>query len=244
MSALGSVLDSLKRIVTEVVMLLINLAKMDFSAMKENISNIKELSVNLAGNAKAAYDAAIAEDALNDAIARNNDITNVNKARIEELRQIVQESTKSLEERKKASTELLELEKQNYKMAISNISGQYDIWKGKNKNLIDAMHSGSKKQMQEVEKYMQMVQEGTELTYQQRLELANLVNDITTTLDKGTEEEKEKFRSFFSELSSMQQEYFAGSRRDQKRAVSLDEEAARERKQKAKDELEKRLQTV
>ena len=242
MSALGSVLDSLKRIVTEVVMLLINLAKMDFSAMKENINTIKELGSNLSGNARAAYDAAIAEDALNDAIARNNDITEVNKARIEELRQIVQDSTKSLEERKKASDELLKLENENYKMAVSNISGQYDVWKGKNKNLIDAMKRGNADQFAEVEKYMQMVQEGTELTFEQRKELARLVNDITTTLDKGTEEEKAKFRSFFSELSTMQQDYFAGSRRDQKKAASLETEERQNRAQAAKEALEKRLQ--
>jgi hypothetical protein len=145
-----------------------------------------------------------------------------------------------LEERKKASTELLNLEKENYAMAVSSISGQYDVWKGKNKNLIDAMKRGNADQFAEVEKYMQMVQEGTELTYMQRLELANLVNDITTTLDKGTEEEKEKFRSFFSELSTMQEQYFSGSRRDQKRAASLQEEDRKQQLQKAKDALEKR----
>ncbi|MDR0866581.1 MAG: SHOCT domain-containing protein [Candidatus Symbiothrix sp.] len=242
MKALGSILDSLKRMVTELVAAFVNFVKMDFSAMKENIKNLKEIGSNMAGNAKAAYEATLAEDALNDAIAKNNDITAVNKARIEELRQATQDSTKSLEERKKASTELLRLETENYKMAVENVAGAYKIFEGQNKNLIDAIKKGSAQQFAEVEKYMQMVQEGTELTYQQRLELANLVNDITTTLDKGTEEEKEKFRSFFSELSSMQQEYFAGSRRDQKRAASLDIEAAREAKQKSKEALDKRLQ--
>jgi ribosomal protein S17E len=86
MSALGSVFSSLKRIVTELVSLFINFLKMDFSAMKENIKTIKELGSNMVGNAKASYEAALAEDELNDAIACNNDITQVNKARIEELR--------------------------------------------------------------------------------------------------------------------------------------------------------------
>jgi hypothetical protein len=242
LNALSSAFDALKRIVTETVAMLYNFFTMDFKAAKQNLKNIQDISNNLIDNTKAAYDATLAEDELNDSIVRNNDLTEVNKARIEELRQITQDSTKALEERKKASDELLKLENENYKMAVSNISGQYEVWKGKNKNLIDAMKRGSAEQIAEVEKYMKMVQEGTELTYQQRLELANLVNDITTTLDKGTEEEKEKFRSFFSELSTMQEQYFSGSRRDQRRAVQLEEETGRENAQRAKDALEKRLQ--
>jgi len=242
MNALGSVLDTLKRIVTEVVMMLINLAKMDFSAMKENINTIKDLGANLVGNAQAAYDAAEAEKALNEEIARNNDLTEVNKARIAELRQITQDSTKSLEERKTASKELLNLEKENYNMAVSNISKQYEVWKGKNKNLIDAMSAGSKQQMEEIEKYMKMVQEGTELTFEQRKQLANLVNDITSTLDKGTDEQREKFRSFFSDLSKTQQEYFSESRRDQKNASSLEAQERQKQIQAAKEALQKRLQ--
>lgn len=242
LSALKSLFDTSKRAVTEFVKALINLVTLDFKALKENGKNLAELGKNMVGNAKAAYDAAIAEDALNDAIARNNDITKVNEARIEQLRQVVQDSTKSLEERKKASSELLKLESENYKMAVSNISGQYQVWAGHNKNLIDAMKRGSSEQFAEVEKYMKLVEDGTELTFEQRTELANLVNDITSTLDEGSEEQKEKFRSLFSDLSSMQQEYFSNSRRDQKRAVSLEEEDRRERAQKAKEALEKRIQ--
>lgn len=237
MVAFHSILDNGKRILTEYIALLGNLITLDFKGAKENIQNLSDMGKNMVENAKAAYDAALAEDALNDSIARNNDITEVNNARIAELRQISKDTTKTVEERKKASDELLKLERDNYKMAVSNISGQYDIWKGKNKNLIDAMKRDSYAQYVEVEKYMQMVQEGTELTYEQRLELARLVNDITTTLDRGTEEEKEKFRSFFSEMSTMQEQYFTESRRDVVTASRIEEEAR-------KDALEKRLQKI
>lgn len=237
MAAFNSILDNGKRILTEYIALLGNLVTLDFKGMKENIQNLSDMGENMVDNAKAAYDAAIAEDALSDSIARNNDVTEVNKARIAELRQISKDTTKTVDERKKASDELLKLEKDNYKMAVSNISGQYDIWKGKNKNLIDAMKRGSFAQYTEVEKYMQMVQEGTELTYNQRLELARLVNDITTTLDRGTEEEKENFRSFFSEMSSMQEQHFTESRRDVITSSRIEEEAR-------KEALEKRLQKI
>lgn len=241
-AALRTILDSLKRNVVEVVGAFINLITLDFAGLKENARNIADINKNLVDNAKSAWDAAIAEDALNDSIARNNDVTEVNKARIAELRQISRDVTKSIEERRKASDEALRLERDNYKMSVSNISGHYDVWKGKNKNLIDAMKRDSYAQFLEVEKYMEMVQDGTELTYEQRLELARLVNDITTTLDKGTEEEKEKFRSFFSELSTMQEQYFTENRRDVMAAARIEDEARREAEKAAKEAIEKKLE--
>lgn len=244
MKALGSILDTGKRILTEYIGMLVNLIKMDFKAMKENIKNMAELGNNMVENTKAAYESAIAQDALNDAIARNNDITEVNKSRIAELRQISRDVTKSIDERKKASDEALKLEKENYKMAVSNISAQYDTYKKENKNLIDAMKRDSYAQFLEVEKYMGMVQDGTELTYEQRLELARLVNDITTTLDKGTEEEKEKFRSFFSELSTMQEQYFTENRRDVMAAARIEDEARREAEKAAKEALDRKIENV
>lgn len=243
-AALGTMLDALKRNVVEVVGAFINLITLDFAGFKENARNIADINKNLVDNAKSAWDAAIAEDALNDSIARNNDVTEVNKARIAELRQISRDVTKSIDERKKASDEALKLERDNYKMSVSNISGQYDVWKGKNKNLIDAMKRDSHAQFLEVEKYMQMVQDGTELTYEQRLELARLVNDITATLDKGTEEEKEKFHSFFSELSTMQEQYFTENRRDVVAAARIEDEARRNAEQNAKEALERKISEV
>lgn len=223
-----AIFDGAIRTITEYWAAMYHLLTFDFSAFKENVSNMFDIVVETKDSAMAAYDAAIAEDALNDAIARNNDITEVNKARISELRQITQDSTKSLQERMDASSELVKLEKDNYDMAVKNLTGQYDVWKGKNNNLIDAMKRGSKEQFQQVEKYMAMVKEGTELTYKQRLELANLVNDITTALDKGTEEEKETFRKFFSDLSTMQKDYYEGSRRDNKQAATIRQEAVKQ----------------
>ncbi|GAB1358688.1 hypothetical protein MASR1M31_04670 [Porphyromonadaceae bacterium] len=232
MNALSSSFDSFKRVVTESVALLYNFFRMDFSAMKENANVIAGITTNMLGNAKAAYEAALAEDALNDSIARNNDISEVNKSRIDELRLITQDSTKSVLERKRASEELLRLENENYRMSVENISGQYRIFEEKNKNLIDAIKRGSADQYAEVNNYMRMVQDGTELTFQQRTELANLVNQITTSLDEGTEEQKEKFRSFFSDMSKSQQTFFTESRRDRRRESQIAAAEAKEAREK------------
>lgn len=221
MSALSSVLDTAFRIITNVYQALYHLVTLNFAALKEDASTIGDLATGLSDSAKAAYDAALAEDALNDSIARNNDLTEVNKSRIAELRTIAQDSTKTLQERQAASEELMRLEKENYKMSVSNITGQYEVFKGKNANLINAMKKSSSEQFAQVEKYMNLVESGTELTFEQRTELANLVNDITTTLDQGTEDDKAAFRQFFTDLSAMQKEYYDNSKRDIKAAATI-----------------------
>lgn len=241
MKAFGVALDTLKRNLTEFGAILYKVFTFKWGEIGENIDNIKEINGALIENMVAAHDATIAEDALNDAIARNNDITEVNKARISELRQISRDTTLSYEERKKASTEVMELEKQNYEMAIQNVKGQFDVFKGQNKNLMDAMRRSSKEQFEEMEKYMAMVQEGTELTYQQRLELANLVNDITKSLDEGTEEQKEKFRSFVNEMSTITDNHYKESRRDKMADSQMEQERQRNAVSAAKSALQDAL---
>jgi hypothetical protein len=96
MKAFGFILDTLKRSVTETFALLYNLFTLDFKAAKENIKNPADINFHMVENAKAAYDATIAEDTLNNAIARNSDITAVNKARIEERARLLGTAPKQL----------------------------------------------------------------------------------------------------------------------------------------------------
>lgn len=244
-NAMKSVFDSLKRIVTEFGKLLYSVVTFDMDGIKQHIAAIGDIGASVTENAQAAYEAALAEDALNDAIERNNDITEVNKSRISELRLITKDTTQSIEDRIAANKELMALEEDNYKRQLANVNGQYRVFVLKNKNLIDAMKRNNAAQFAEVERYMAMVNEGTELTYQQRIELANLVNQITATLDAGTEEEKAKFRAFFTDLSKMQKEYNDGRRRDVTTDAEIRKSAAAEAKaqaQQAKQNAIKRLE--
>lgn len=234
MDAFAVALDAAKRNLTELGAILKKVFTFEWDSLGENVDNLKQINGNLIDNMKNAYDAAIAEDALNDAIARNNDVTEVNKSRIAELRLISRDVTKSYEERKAASNELMELEKKNYEMAVSNTSNQLDIFLAKHGGLSDALKSSSKEEFKRIEEHMKSVREMKELTYKERLELANLVNDITRNTDRATEEEKEKFRAFFSELSSMQESYFKGIRRDKMAEATMEEEQRREREAAAK----------
>lgn len=243
MNALNSVLDSLKRMATEVALSIKDLFT-NPRKLKEHYQNLKDIGSGMKDAAVAAYEAALAEDALRDAIARNNDLMAVNKARISELRQITQDSTKSIRERMAASRELLALEEQNYKASVQNITGQYQVFAGKNKTLIEEMRRANGTALAEAEKYMDMVSQGTELTYEQRLALANAVNDVTRDTDIATEEQKEQFRQFFSELSGLQKEYFDSSRRDRRYESSIRKEAAAQAAAAEKKAMEDAVKTV
>ena len=219
--ALSNVLDSLKRIATEVFSLLWNLVTLDFEGMKENANAIADMTTSMAENASAAFQAAYAEKALEEQIARNNSIMAVNNAYIAEQRQKMQDVSLSLKERLAASKEVAEYEEKNYKMQLSNLTEAYDVFKLKNANIIDEIKRNSGAQYAEMEKYMDLIQSGTELTLEQRLALANLVNDITDNLSNATDEQREELRKLVDDMSVIQEEYHQKTREQRNEAARV-----------------------
>ena len=219
--ALLGVLDSLKRIATEVFSLLWNLVTLDFEGMKENANAIADMTTSMAENASAAFQAAYAEKALEEQIARNNSIMAVNNAYIAEQRQKMQDVSLSLKERLAASKEVAEYEEKNYKMQLSNLTEAYDVFKLKNANIIDEIKRNSGAQYAEMEKYMDLIQSGTELTLEQRLALANLVNDITDNLSNATDEQREELRKLVDDMSVIQEEYHQKTREQRNEAARV-----------------------
>ena len=219
--ALSSVLDSLKRIATEVFSLLWNLVTLDFEGMKDNANAIADITTSMVENASAAFQAAYAEKALEEQIARNNSIMAVNNAYIAEQRQKMQDVSLSLKERLAASKEVAEYEEKNYKMQLSNLTEAYDVFKLKNANIIDEIKRNSGAQYAEMEKYMDLIQSGTELTLEQRLALANLVNDITDNLSNATDEQREELRKLVDDMSVIQEEYHQKTREQRNEAARV-----------------------
>ncbi len=219
--ALLGVLDSLKRIATEVFSLLWNLVTLDFEGMKGNANAIADMTTSMAENASAAFQAAYAEKALEEQIARNNSIMAVNNAYIAEQRQKMQDVSLSLKERLAASKEVAEYEEKNYKMQLSNLTEAYDVFKQKNANIIDEIKRNSGAQYAEMEKYMDLIQSGTELTLEQRLALANLVNDITDNLSNATDEQREELRKMVDDMSVIQEEYHQKTREQRNEAARV-----------------------
>ena len=241
MAALNSVMDSCKRTVTEATMALKDFFTGNFSGAKKHIQNAKDLASGMSDAAKAAYDATIAEDALNDTINRNNDLIKANSNRIAQLRQISQDTTKDAKQRTAALNEIFKLQSENYKMEVSNLSGLYDVWKGKNTNLINAFKQSNGSAFAEVERLMNKIKQGGELSFEEEKKLINAANDITKSTDKATEDQKKEFRQFFTDMLDKEREYYESSRRDRKQAASIQAEERKKEYEEKKAAIESSL---
>ncbi len=237
MAALNSVMDSCKRTITQATLAIKDFFTGNFSGAKEHIKNAKDIASSMGDAARAAYDATIAEDALNDVINRNNDLIKANQNRISQLRQISQDTTKDAKQRTAALNELFKLQGENYKMEVSNITGMYDVWKGKNTNLISAFKRSNATAFAEVERLMEKIKKGGELSFEEEKKLINAANDIAHDTDNATEDQKKEFREFFTNLLETERSYYDNARRDRKQFAAIQTE-------EKKKEFDEQLNTL
>lgn len=242
MAALNSVMDSCKRTITEAAFALKDFFSGNFKGAKEHINNAKGIAGGMREAAQAAYDATIAEDALNDTINRNNDLIKANANRIAQLRQISQDTTKDAKQRTAALNEMFRLQAENYRMEVGNITGLYDVWKGKNANLINAFKQSNSTAFAEVERLMNKIKQGGELSFEEEKRLINAANDIAKDTDNATEDQKKEFRQFFSDLLDKEREYYESSRRDRKQAATIEAEERKKKYEEEKSALDLKLQ--
>ena len=221
MAALGSVLDTVKRTATEAGHGIYALLTGNIQGMKEHFAAAGAIASGWRDVAQAAYDASIAEDALQDSINRNNDIMAVNAARIEQLRQVSQDTTKDAKTRTAAFNELMKLQSDNYRMTVDNITGSYDVWKGSNAAVVEAFRNANGAAYDEVERLMNKIRQGGELTFEEEKRLVNAANDIARDTDKATEEQKAQYRQFFTDILGAERTYFQASRRDRRQFNSM-----------------------
>lgn len=237
MAALNSVMDSCKRTIIQTTLAIKDFFTGNFSGAKEHIKNAKDIASSMGDAARAAYDATIAEDALNDVINRNNDLIKANQNRISQLRQISQDTTKDAKQRTAALNELFKLQGENYKMEVSNITGMYDVWKGKNTNLISAFKRSNATAFAEVERLMEKIKKGGELSFEEEKKLINAANDIAHDTDNATEDQKKEFREFFTNLLETERSYYDNARRDRKQFAAIQTE-------EKKKEFDEQLNTL
>lgn len=236
-AALSSVLDSTKRIVTEVVAALYNFVTLDWEGLKQNITNLGDQTTALLDNASAAYQAAEAEYALNLQLQDNSAKMQTNQAEIERLRTISQDITLSYDKRKEALESLATLEDENYRLSLNNITETYNVWKEKNANVISEIESSSAAQFKAVEDYISLIQSGNELTFEQQKNLDSHISQIAHNLRNTSTELRDEFRAMFTDLSAQQRDHYRKSREDANRDATLRKQQA----QKAFDDAKKRL---
>ena len=221
MAALSSILDSSKRIVTDLFAAFYNLITLDWDALKNNLNAIAGNTSALLDNASAAYQAAEAEYNLNLQLQDNSAVMQTNQAEIERLRTISQDVTLSYNQRAQALQQLSQLEEQNYDLALNNITETYNLWKQKNANVVTEIQNSSAAQFQAVEAYIEAIQAGTQLSFEQQTQLNDYVSHIAHNLRNTSTEVRDEFRAIFTDLSTQQQEYYRKSREDANREASI-----------------------
>ncbi|MDY6148518.1 MAG: SHOCT domain-containing protein [Porphyromonas sp.] len=244
LSFFGNIVKTCLRILTEFFVMLKNIATLNFEGVRENAQAIKELTTSMVDNATAAYEATVQMDAYNDVINRNNDLILINDARINELRETVTDTSKTIEERQKASEEVLARQEDSFKRRVANATMEMDNFMLQEKNLMDAIRRHDKTKYNEMLKYIELVKSGKEITIAQREAMANLMNDITTGLDRADEETKTRLRGIFNQYNEINAQYFSARRKDIKASVALEKEQQAERERKAQEAASKAKELI
>lgn len=243
MAAAGSVVDTVKQIVMDLVAGIKNLFTLNFEGFIDNMKGVADAAKNTAEVAKEAYEGALMEDAYNDMKALNDDLVSANETNISRLNNIMRDSTKTIDERRQAAQELIKTERENYDMQVQNITGAYEVFKKKNAVFMNEIKRTDKERYDKVERYMAMIKDGVELTTEQTKELARLTNGITSNLDKmgkDGEETKKQFRSYFNDLNNASTAYHNNIRRANTTESNMERQELEARRKKHQEYLKKK----
>lgn len=243
MKGLKTAWDSMSFSFSQFVLGIKSLFSGDWQGFKEHLKYSDEIWANSNRYVKNARAAKIEEDALNDRLSKRNSLIKANNEETDRLRLISKDMSLSDAERQKASKRIFEIEKNTHDLRNQNIIEQNENWLQQNQLFEDNLKKTGQS-YQNLEKYNQMLKEGTELTYEQRIEMVNLANDVAAKADWGSEEDKKKFISYYDDLSESNREYNRKIRRDTSTNAELLNSMRAEQMAAEKAALQQRLQDV
>lgn len=213
MKGLKTAWDSMSFSFSQFVLGIKSLFSGDWQGFKEHMKYSDEIWKNSNKYVKNAREAKIEEDALNDRLSKRNSLIKANNEETDRLRLISKDMSLSDAERMAATKKIFELEINTHDLRNQNIIEQNDNWLKQNLIFEDNLKKTGQS-YKNLEKYNQMLKEGTELTYEQRVEMVNLANDVAAQADWGNEEDKKKFIQYYDDLSESNREYNRKIRRD------------------------------
>ena len=209
-----SIWDTQKKMLTEATATLYNLFTGDWEAANKSSQRFIQLQMNQVGYAKASALASEEQVKINKQIERNNGLILANSAAIEQYRTQLMDVNKTFEERKKIGQEVLKLEKENVNLRMEPLARDYNNFIFKEQDAFQLISDQFKDQTVLANKYFNTLAEGGELTLGQQHDLINAVNDITSGLDRvWDDEQKAKFRSYFSDALTVTKDYYSKTRR-------------------------------
>jgi hypothetical protein len=243
MKGLRTAWDSMSFSFSQFVLGIKSLFSGDWQGFKDHLKYSDEIWANSNRYVKNARAAKIEEDALNDRLSKRNSLIKANNEETDRLRLISKDMSLSDAERQKASNRIFELEKNTHDLRNQNIIESNENWLKQNMLFEDNLKKTGQS-YQNLEKYNKMLKEGTELTYEQRVEMVNLANDVAAKADWGSEEDKKKFISYYDDLSESNREYNRKIRRDTSTNAELLNSMRAEQMAAEKAALQQRLQDV
>ena len=213
MKGLRTAWDSMSFSFSQFVLGIKSLFSGDWQGFKEHLKYSDEIWANSNRYVKNAHDAAIEEDALNDRLSKRNSLIKANNEETDRLRLISKDMSLSDTERTEASERIFEIEKNTHDLRNQNIVEQNENWLKQNMLFEDNLKTTGQI-YNSLDKYNQLLKDGTELTYEQRTEMAKLANDVAAQADWGSQEDKEKFIKYYDDLAESNQQYHKKIRRD------------------------------
>ena len=208
-----SLYSTRKKMLTESVLGFYNLITGDIDAANKSALAFRSLQLNQTTYAKLNEEAAIKQVEINKLQERNNGLILANAAAIEQYRTQLMDVNKTFDERKKIGQEILKLEKENANLKLTPLAENYYNFQEKESHTFIKISEEFPKQMKLANQYFDTLAKGGELTLGQQHDLIDAIHDITAGLDKGwDDEQKAKFRSYFTEALTVTKEYYSKSR--------------------------------
>ena len=208
-----SIYSTQKKMLTEASATLFNLFTGDWEAANKSAAAFKNLQMNQVVYAKLNSLATVQQNEINKLQERNNGLILANTSAIEQYRSSLMDVNKTFEERKKIGQEILKLEKENVTLKLEPLAKDYNNYANREKEAFERIEKQFPVQTKLANDYFNTLTEGGELTLAQQHDLINAVNDITSGLDRSWgDEEKAKFRSYFTDALSATKDYYSKSR--------------------------------
>ncbi|RHO73427.1 hypothetical protein DW083_06155 [Parabacteroides sp. AF48-14] len=208
-----SLYSTRKKMLTESVLGFYNLITGDIDAANKSALAFRSLQLNQTTYAKLNEEAAIKQVEINKLQERNNGLILANAAAIEQYRTQLMDVNKTFDERKKIGQEILKLEKENANLKLTPLAENYYNFQEKESHTFIKISEEFPKQMKLANQYFDILAKGGELTLGQQHDLIDAIHDITAGLDKGwDDEQKAKFRSYFTDALTVTKEYYSKSR--------------------------------
>ncbi len=215
----------------------------DFKGFKEHLRYSDQIAQNSGKYTRNAREAKIEEDALVDRVNKRNSLMKANNEEAERLRLISKDMSLSDAERQEASERIYEIEKNTHDLRNQNIIEQNENWLKQNMLFEDNLKTTGEI-YNNLDKYNQMLKDGTELTYEQRSEMVKLANDVAAQADWGSQEDKEKFIKYYDDMADSNKQYHKKIRRDISTSAEITNSQRAAQIAAEKAALQQRLQDV